>query len=426
MLAVGLASSARTSTAERLAETSLAKDADSSGGIAVWALGHSFASEGRSQEMVSKLATSDGVRLHERSGYLAFNTRMSGYGAISMLDTQRSGAGRSAIRLYDGSFGHVLHYSGNDVEGQERGGEEVCMAELKVPTSVSEDVTGAVGSMFSGWFGGGDDKPASPQPDQAPVTKLQKRTAEAVLTWLPPSPILMTHATALLLRLTLSDAISSSDDRWADLKTAWRLTIYNSVSSLTQDEQTSIEFTPLTLLAASLLFEPPKLHVKPVSQQLELAMQGLHQMGKLMKFGELKLQAVSTNNDDSANEWRGVLNYLSRAIDSTRWETPSGMTSTAYLPPAHDSASNLSIGWDFDTRQFLEYALCHAATKTGDYESLCLAKAVCSEGVTLRSNCPEMWNRYAMIMEHIGDDVAAENARAASISHGGGEGSAAF
>ena len=148
---------------------------------------------------------------------------------------------------------------------------------------------------------------------------------------------------------------------------------------------------------------------------------------KLLKLGELKVQSTESSNDNThANEWRDVLNCLSRAIDSTRWEIPEGMASHTYLSPEHDSSAKSPIGWDFDTRQFFEYALCHAAMKAKDYESLCLAKAICSEGVTLRSNCPEMWNRYAAIMEQLGDDVAAENARAASVSHGGGEGSAAF
>lgn len=432
---MGLASSSssRTSTAERLAESALARDSDSAGGTAVWALAHSLAGEGRSQEMVSRLATSDGVRLHERSGYLAFNTRMSGYGAISLLDTQRSAADRSAIRLYDGSFGHLFQYSGTDVEGAERGGEAVCMQELAVPTSVRENVQEAVGSMFSGWFGSGNGQVETEQePNQTTVqeaTRPHKRSAEAVLTWLPPSPISMTHATALLLRLTLSGAISSSDERWANIKTAWASTINNDTNLMTPSTQSSIEFSPLALLAASILIEPSTLHTKPVSKKLEMAMEGLHRTGKLMRFGQLKIQAASSSNDNSqAEEWRQVVTYLARAVDSSRWEMPYGISSATYESPAneYDSASRYPIGWDFDSRQFVEYALCHAAIQAGDYESLMLAKAVCSQGTTLRSNCPEMWNRYAMIMEQLGDDVAAENARGASVSMGGGEGSAAF
>jgi hypothetical protein len=77
-------------------------------------------------------------------------------------------------------------------------------------------------------------------------------------------------------------------------------------------------------------------------------------------------------------------------------------------------------------RQFLEFALIHAAMEVGDYESLSLARAICSEGTTLRSNCPELWWRYGRVLEMVGDEVAAENARAASISLGIGEEGATF
>ena len=431
LLAIGLASSssAKSSIAERLADTALQRDADSAGGNTVWALAHLLGGEGRSQEMVSRLATSDGVRLYERSGYLSFNTRMSGYGAISLLDTQRAGSDRSATRLYDGSFGHVLQYSGNDVQGAENGGEEVCMSELDVPRSVKDDVKGAVKGIFSGLFG--SDKSESEIPSQR-ETKPQKRSTEAVLTWLPPSPQLITHATALLLRLTLDDAIFSSDSKWGDIKVAWESLLQNERgNSLTRVDQTPIEFMPLALVAASLFFEPQTLYKKPISTQMEMAMKGLHQMSKLMKLGQPKIQTTTTTTttNDCKNvqtdEWKEVLTCLSHAIDPTRWEMPSGVSSRTYLPPSHSTPRGI-IGWDFDTRQFLEYSLCHAAIKAGDYESLCVAKAICSEGATLRSNCPEMWIRYAKIMDHLGDNVAAENARAASVSMGGGEGGSAF
>ncbi|KAL7521858.1 hypothetical protein ACHAWX_006546 [Stephanocyclus meneghinianus] len=439
LLAVGLASSSssRASTAERLAETALARDSVGAGGTAVWALSHSLAAEGRSQEMMSRLSTSDAAQIYEAAGYLAFNTRMTGYGAIAILDTQRSGADRSAIRMYDGSFGHILQYSGNNVEGMERGGEKVCLGELKVPRSVKDDMKGAVGSMFSSWFGkgGGTGAESSSNDDGTNVksndslTRGEKRSTEAVLTWLPPSPILLTQATALLLRLTLCDAISSSDHRWADMRTAWEMTLENG-SNLLSIEQTSVEFMPLALLAASLLIEPSKLHVKPIAPQLEMAMVGLHQFGNLMKLGQLKVQTTSSSCNDTAQSemWRAVLTSLSQARDSSRWQMPSGISSTTYLsPPSSDNlALTFRAGWDFDTRQFIEYSLYHVAIEAGDYESLCLAKSLCSEGTSLRSNCPEIWWRYAKIMEKLGDEVAAENARAAWLSLGGSEGRAAL
>jgi len=62
--------------------------------------------------------------------------------------------------------------------------------------------------------------------------------------------------------------------------------------------------------------------------------------------------------------------------------------------------------------------------EVGDYESLCMARSICSEGTTLRGNCPEMWWRYGAVLDMLGDEVAAENARAASVSLGSGEGGA--
>ena len=129
LLAVGLSSlssSSRASTAERLAETALARDSDGCGGTAVWALSQCLAAEGRSAEMISKLAGFDGTQFYEGCGYLNFHTRMAGYGAIALLDRKGSGADRSALRLYDGGFGHILEYSGNNVEANDTYEEIMC------------------------------------------------------------------------------------------------------------------------------------------------------------------------------------------------------------------------------------------------------------------------------------------------------------
>jgi len=453
LISVGLSSSSgssRASTAERLAETAIARDSDGTGGTSVWALSHCLASEGRSSEMVSKLATTDGAQFYEACGYLHFHTRMKGYGGIALLDCRRAGAGRSALRLYDGGFGRDIEYSGNNVEGLERGGEEVCLREMRVPTSVRSDVADAVGTMFSGWFGGsgksaGDGASQKGQPlndsdgagqgliDQK-KQRPKKRTMEDVLCWLPPNPLLLTHGTALLLRLTLCDAIPESDDRWADLRAAWTVALRSdNGSDDSVGNQTPVEFMPMAMIASSLVMEPDKLHLNAVSQPLQIAMQGFHKMGKLMKLGQLKMAPLSSQKSDTSHveEWREVLYLIARARDSCeRWEMPTGMSSSTYLlADAGDNSSSAPahpIGWDFDMRQFLEYSLCHAAMQVGDYESLCLARAICSEGTTLRSNCAELWWRYGQVLDMLGDDVAAENARAASVSLGSGEGGASF
>ena len=55
-------------------------------------------------------------------------------------------------------------------------------------------------------------------------------------------------------------------------------------------------------------------------------------------------------------------------------------------------------------------------------ESVSLARSVCSQGVTLRPNSPEEWWRYSIVLGLLGDDVASEDALAASLSFGGGQG----
>ncbi len=432
-------SSSRASSAERLAELAIARDSNGAGGVSVWALSHCLASEGRSSEMVSKLAGFDGTQFYESSGFLHFSSRMKGYGAIALLDRSGAGADRSALRLYDGGFGNILEYSGNTVRNMERGGEGNCLRELRVPTNIKEDTAGALGSMLTGWFRGGNKSNNAIQNEvdiegtkslKNPGPRIQ--SVEDVLCWLPPSPILLTHATALLFRLTLCGAISESDYRWADVRVAWTSALKtDDASSMTQNP---VEFMPMSIVASSLLTDPDELEWNELSQPLHNVILGLHKMGQLMKLGRFKPMQVSTQQQATSlvEDWREVLTLLASARDSCqRWETPTGMSSSIYYPPTANAAANSSItirtiGWDFDLRQFLEYALFHAATKVGDYESLCLARAVISEGTTLRPNCPELWLRYGVILDMLGDEVGAENARGISISLGSGEGSASF
>jgi hypothetical protein len=191
------------------------------------------------------------------------------------------------------------------------------------------------------------------------------------------------------------------------------------------------------MIASSLVIHPNELHMKEVSLSLHNAMQGLHKFGKLMKLGQLKVVSASSQASSVAacvDNWRMALSHLARArVSCQRWEMPTGISSSTYLLPndvnllsSISTPASYPIGWDFDLRQFLEFALIHAAMEVGDYESLCLARAICSEGTTLRSNCPELWWRYGRVFEMLGDEVTAENARAASISLGSGEGGAMF
>ncbi|KAL7471170.1 hypothetical protein ACHAXS_011471 [Conticribra weissflogii] len=426
LIAVGLASasSARASTAERLAESAITRDSQGAGGVAVWALSHCLGAEGRSSEMVSKLAGFDGTQIYESCGFLNFHNRMAGYGGIALLDQMRSGAGRAATRLYDGAFSRVLEYSGNDIEGLERGGEDVVLPEKLVPRNVKRDAATAIGSVFSGWFGGGN-KTKREQSNQIETIgikrrQLPRRTVEDVLCWLPPSPLLLTHATALLFRLTVSEGIVPSDQRWAGLSTAWNVMLQADTEKgkPTPDKRSAVDFMPLGLIAASILIDLSRLNVENHPAPLRNAMQGLNAMGRLMNLG----QSYGTVNEAChLDEWRDVMRHLVNARDSCqRWEMPTGISSSTYTIPEY--VPKEPMGWDMDMRQFLEYALCHAAMQIGDHESLSLVRAICSEGTTLRPNCPEIWWRYASVLDMLGDEVAAENARSASVSLGSGEG----
>jgi len=424
LVAVGLSSSSalsRAATAETLVEMAISRDPDGAGGTSVWALSNILGSEGRSSEMVSRLAGFDGTQLYQNCGFLNFHTRMAGYGGIALLDRRGAASERSALRLYDG-FAYLLDYSGNNAMGINNGGEEVVLRDMRVPRSVVRD---AVGSIFSGWFGNDDSKEKENDPSLQNQDTVQRkgqkpRTLEDTLCWLPPSPILLTQATSLLFRLTLVDGVSQSDHRWVDLKAAWKYSLEMENEANTQKP---FEFMPMALLASSLLLDPETLHHEQIPLQLEIAMQGLNKMGKLLKLGQSQDRTSTT-----ASEWNEVMRDLAQARDSCqRWEMPDGMESTTYLPTRsgdHNSKSNpkYPIGWDFDVRQFLEHGLCYAAVQVGDYESLCLARAICSEGTTLRQNCPELWWRYSVVLDMLGDEVAAENARAASVSLGSGEG----
>ncbi|KAL7544584.1 hypothetical protein ACHAWF_007964 [Thalassiosira exigua] len=446
LVAAGLAPSSRsTAAAERLAETALARDVGAAGGAAVWALAHALGGEGRSSEAVSKLAGYDGAKDYEGCGHLHFRERMGGYGGIAALDQRRAGADGVARRLYDNTFGRALEYSGNDVAGLERGGEEVVSSERRVPRSVKRAVTGAVGSMFAGLFGGGGtgggdganrrEGPSADSTQEHPVPAQEERkpkrsksqTIEDVLTWLPPSPLLLAHATALLFRLTLCEGVKASDQRWADLHAAWTVALKGSevAGNVPGDDGSPIEYMPLAMLASSLLIEPDKVHRKEVSRQLHCAMEGMRRIGTLLGLGR-----PQQPSDDlpRAEEWREALRLLAQAREGcARWEAPDGPSSATYAPPERDAetasfAPYRPIAYDFDLRQFLEHASCYAAMEAGDRESLNLARAMCGEGTALRSNCPELWWRYGAILDLMGDEVAAENARAASVSLGSGEG----
>jgi hypothetical protein len=112
--------------------------------------------------------------------------------------------------------------------------------------------------------------------------------------------------------------------------------------------------------------------------------------------------------------------------DNERWMEICDILSD--IRTGYDRQSGTILIQDNDLRDtylqsFWEYAVFYAATKTKTHDALCMARSVCSEGVTLRSNSPETWLRYSVILDELGDSVAAEEARQAAVSLGSGEGS---
>jgi len=121
--------------------------------------------------------------------------------------------------------------------------------------------------------------------------------------------------------------------------------------------------------------------------------------------------------DTNREEWKTVLKFLSSAIDGIF--DPTGEADHDIMKATLDEGFQ---GWEFDVRPFLEHAVVYAACKCGDYESLSIARSICSRGVTLRPNSPEEWWRYSIVLGLLGDEKASEDALNASHSFGGGQG----
>ncbi|KAL3941052.1 MAG: hypothetical protein SGARI_000729, partial [Bacillariaceae sp.] len=270
---------------------------------------------------------------------------------------------------------------------------------------------------------------------------------EDVLTWLPPTPQFLADASLLLLRLTLNGTISCENYRWEHLRNAWSIlfemnrryeedetTNNNSNSNNKNSSSSSFAFCPSVFVAASLLVEPSvmtDLH----GSDARLA-DGLHKMGELLNLGNVSVSAAadSTSNgdddegeeassylstilfrdivadkepefwlpvhdDEKREEWRTVLKLLSSAIDGIY--DPTGEHDHDIMKA---DLSEGFRGWEFDVRPFLEHAVIYAACKCGDYESLSIARSICSRGVTLRPNSPEEWWRYSIVLGLLGDE----------------------
>ena len=114
-----------------------------------------------------------------------------------------------------------------------------------------------------------------------------------------------------------------------------------------------------------------------------------------------------------------IVDHLSSALDGFDYNSDenSGGPTTNLANTARRFQA-----WDFEARPIFEHAICFAACKSGDTDCLCLARSICSQGVTLRQNSPEEWWRYSIVLGLLGDEVGSEDALNNSINFGSGQG----
>jgi hypothetical protein len=242
--------------------------------------------------------------------------------------------------------------------------------------------------------------------------KEERPTVEDVLTWMPPTCQLLADATMVLLQITLSGGLSKDNFRWKDLRTSWE-------TLLEEQGDESLTFSIPIQLASSLLVKPPSsttISTHPPNDSAAAVDQfskGLYKMGTLLHLGGKETDEDRYTEEEWKKEWGLVVQYLSNGrngYDATFNDTQQQVV------------VGVEAGWDMDARPMVEHAIWYAATQAQDYESICVARSICSESVSLRSSSPQAWLRYSKILELLGDDVAADNARAASVAFGSGEG----
>jgi hypothetical protein len=455
---LGLAVGGRNAEAEQLAIYAMDSGKKVCGGIGTWALAHIYDAEGRTAEGISACANSDGSVHFEECGLLFFDSILYGYGVRFALDREERGRGRSkALRLYDNNYERVLEYSGFSQ------GQAWQKPSRKAPfgwrsSSFKGGANKPESFMNMLFRDGGDKRKASDETETVDgqvmlkdksLPSLKKEnwvpSCEDVLTWLPPTPQLLTDATLLLLRLTLNGTISSRNYRWEGIRNAWSVML--DLQGRYGGDHATFEFYPLASVAASLMASPQQ--TGSISGAAGRLARGLNKMGDLLNLGDIHASVSDEDKDldegeskslttalfreivadkepdfwlpvtaeSQKEDWQGVLNLLSSGIDGV-------------YNPVNDGdidmeVAELSTGfesWEFDARPVFEHAVVYAACKCGDQESLSLARSICSRGVTLRPNSPEEWWRYSIVLGLLGDEVASEDALQASVAFGGSQG----
>lgn len=440
LMALGLAVAGRDEDAEQMAARAMKQGQSVCGGLATWAQAHVFDARGRIAEGISACANFDGIANYEGSGFLFFDCRLGGYGARFSLDREERGRGKSAaLRLYEANFERVLGYSGFS-QGQPWG-----QPLQRAPLSWAEKKTldgkdDSTPSFFDKMLG----RTTKQQQDEMnyelivnrinfPSTKYDgwEPSCEDVLTWLPPTPAVLSDATLLLLRFTLNGTISARNARWDNIRNGWSAMLAIQEK---HGDGSGLTFCPLMCVTASLLFPPSQTGGDQIGSG-RLA-EGLYLMGEMLKLGNPVTEQEKTTSireliadndpnfwlpvkDEARKEWKRIVNHLSSAIDGFDYENEDEDDGDN---PGLVDASRRFQSWDFEARPIFEHAICYAACKSGDTESLCLARSICSQGVTLRPNAPEEWWRYSIVLGLLGDEVGSEDALNNSINFGSGQG----
>ena len=399
IVCVGLAAGGRGQESERLTmQVAKYRGKEIAGALIGWANAHIMDAEGRVAEGIALLMGNEGMETYEGSGLLFFHSRLSSYGAKFALDREESGGRTITLRVYDEYFDGIFEYSGYAIK------RPWGRPQKPAPSTFTRDTTKKVGSFLSRLFGGGPsneksttkavtlsetaDNSNSKNQTSLVVQKepsLSRLRMEDVLCWLPPTPLLLSDATLLLLKQTISQKVKHHDERWTSLQNSW-LT-YLTVNDTNMPTNLAI--------VASLLCDPDSI-AQLEGSDLEFA-RGLHSMGALMRLAQ-KGPSPRGLSEEEKVQWKDVVDRLSAGARSLRF-------------------------WEVDIRVLVERAVCYAALKSADIESLCIARATCSNSITIRPNSPEEWIRYSHILEAMGDTVASDNARSLGISMGFGQGS---
>jgi hypothetical protein len=416
-VSLGLALGGKYRDAEAMAQSA---SPSSSGGVSSASLSVVYDGEGRITEGCSLLMGFDGIQNYKDCGWLAFDAKLAGYGARFILDRDGNYGGNLALRAYDDYFGHRLISTTTASNGR--------VSPQKTPNFLRRAVQAGKSSgksVLQSVFGIGfnnnpveqtsyddESKIEHDARDNGNIKLTQKALLENLLTFLPPTPQLLVDSTLLLLRITLAGVITPDDERWCDLKEAWKQTL-SELEKETNGAQ-PLQFYPLADSLSALLSDSD-IDESDTANKFSRSKQALFEMGKLMSLGiKVRNEAISKSEVEKTQErWSRIVSLLASSSEGRGWPTLNSNLPLGY-------SEDYLAAHDQDLRPILSHAICHAAVLSKSYESLNIARAICSEDVTLRPNCAESWWRYSLILDELGDSVAAENARMACKTFGSG------